>query len=164
MKLDLYFEKQRELEKVVRENLGMSEEEFSSVPMTDKRVFAFKVELAEFSNETAWFKYWKQSHKVKRQETLEELVDCIHFLLAIGIYREYDKYVHELNYEEWLHDPEEYLYQEIMEDSIASSGAWKEVFERLIAIGLKLYYSLDEIQQAYISKNRKNIERQANNY
>ena len=164
MKLELYYEKQLELEKFVCQNIGMEWDEFSSVPMTDKRVFAFKVELAEFSNETGWFKYWKQSHVMKRAETLEELADCIHFIVAIGLHRNYHKFVHELRYEDWLDDPEEILYREIMEDSIASSGLWKEVFERLIAIGIKLGYSLDEIEAAYISKNRKNIERQLNNY
>jgi dimeric dUTPase (all-alpha-NTP-PPase superfamily) len=164
MKLQLYFEKQQELEKVVRENLGMSEEEFFSVPMTDKRVYAFKVEFAEFSNETGWFKYWKQSHKMKRQETLEELVDCVHFLLAIGIYRNYKKFIQTLQWEEWLVPPVELLYTSIMDNPIDSSSKWKRAFEQLICIGIKLGYSLDEIQEMYLLKNSININRQKQNY
>ncbi len=164
MKLQLYYDKQLELEKFVCQNIGMEWGEFTSVPMTDKRVFAFKVELAEFSNETAWFKYWKKSHKIDKAKVLDEFADCVHFIVAIGIHRNYHKFVHELRYEGWLEYPEEQLYREIMEDSIASSGLWKEVFERLIAIGIKLGYSLEEIQTSYLRKNKKNIERQISNY
>lgn len=164
MKLALYYEKQLALEKFVCQNIGMEWDEFSSVPMTDKRVFAFKVELAEFSNETAWFKYWKKSHKIDRAKVLEEFADCVHFIVAIGLHRNYHKFVHELRFEDWLEDPEEILYAEIMEDSIASSGLWKEVFERLIAIMVKMEFTLEDIEKAYLEKNLENINRQKRNY
>jgi dimeric dUTPase (all-alpha-NTP-PPase superfamily) len=164
MKLDLYFEKQRELEQVYMDTLGFSLEEFSSVNMTDKRVYAFKVEFAEFSNETGFFKYWKRSHKMKRQETLEELIDCVHFLLAIGIYRRYDRFVPVIDYTFWTPKPIETLYHEIMNNPISSAGEWKNTFEQLVAIGLKLHYTLDEIQKMYILKNSINVNRQRQNY
>jgi dimeric dUTPase (all-alpha-NTP-PPase superfamily) len=105
MKLEMYYQKQQELEQFVRKNIGMSEEEFSSIEMVDKRIFAFKVELAEFSNETAWFKYWKQSHVMNKANVIEELADCIHFLLAIGIYRNYINFRPELDYSfSWLEE------------------------------------------------------------
>jgi dimeric dUTPase (all-alpha-NTP-PPase superfamily) len=132
--------------------------------MVDKRIFAFKVELAEFSNETAWFKYWKQSHVMNREKVLEELADCIHFLLAIGIYRNYRKFVPDLDYVQWLPFSEGFLYGEIMENPIGSSGQWKNAFEQLIAIGVKLGYTLEEIQLSYLLKNQKNIERQIQKY
>jgi dimeric dUTPase (all-alpha-NTP-PPase superfamily) len=164
MKLELYYEKQLELEKFVCQNIGMEWDEFNSVPMTDKRVFAFKVELAEFSNETGWFKYWKQSHKMDQANTLEEFVDCVHFIVAIGLHRNYNKFIQSLQWEEWLIPPEELLYSSIMENSIDSSSKWKRTFEQLIAIGIKLGYTLDEIETAYLLKNKKNIERQISNY
>jgi dimeric dUTPase (all-alpha-NTP-PPase superfamily) len=164
MKLELYYEKQLELEKFVCQNIGMEWDEFSSVPMTDKRVFAFKVELAEFSNETGWFKYWKQSHKMDRANTLEEFVDCVHFIVAIGLHRNYNKFVHGLGWAAHMECPEELLYRDVMENPIDSSSKWKRAFEQLIAIGIKLGYTLDEIETAYLLKNQKNIERQLNKY
>jgi dimeric dUTPase (all-alpha-NTP-PPase superfamily) len=164
MKLEMFYQKQQELEEFVRKNIGMSYEEFSSVEMVDKRIFAFKVELAEFSNETGWFKYWKQSHKPNMANVIEELADCIHFLLAIGIYREYSKWVPELNYERWVECDELFLYSSIMESRIGSSGQWKEAFEFLIAIGIKLGFDIKQIELAYLLKNQKNIERQLRNY
>jgi dimeric dUTPase (all-alpha-NTP-PPase superfamily) len=164
MNLELFYSKQEELEQFVRKNLGMSEEEFSSVQMVDKRIFAFKVELAEFSNETAWFKYWKQSHVMDRDKVLEELADCIHFLLAIGIYRKYRQFVPELEWERHMIHDEGSMYHYIMENDIGSSGQWKTAFEMLIAIGRKLNYTLEEIELAYYLKNQENIERQMRNY
>jgi dimeric dUTPase (all-alpha-NTP-PPase superfamily) len=164
MKLETYYTKQQELETFVRKNIGMSEEEFSSVEMVDKRIFAFKVELAEFSNETAWFKYWKQSHKMNKANVIEELADCIHFLLAIGIYRKYNKWVPELDWEKWEANTENALYRAIMENPIGSSGQWKDAFEQLIAIGVKLGFDIEQIELAYLMKNKKNIERQLQKY
>ena len=164
MNLELFYSKQEELEQFVRKNLGISEEEFSSVQMVDKRIFAFKVELSEFSNETAWFKYWKQSHVMNGDKTLEELADCIHFLLAIGIYRKYRQFVPELDWECWTEEDEHYLYRKVMENPIGSSGQWKIAFEQLIAIGIKLNYTLEEIELAYYLKNQENIERQMRKY
>jgi dimeric dUTPase (all-alpha-NTP-PPase superfamily) len=164
MNLELFYSKQEELEQFVRKNLGISEEEFSSVQMVDKRIFAFKVELAEFSNETAWFKYWKQSHVMNGDKTLEELADCIHFLLAIGIYRKYRPFVQKLEWKNWMTHSSATLYQDIMESRIGSSGQWKTAFEQLIAIGIKLGYTLEDIELAYLLKQQKNIERQRRNY
>jgi dimeric dUTPase (all-alpha-NTP-PPase superfamily) len=164
MKLELYYDKQQELEQFVRKNIGMTKEEFSSVEMVDKRIFAFKVELAEFSNETGWFKYWKQSHKPNMANVIEELADCIHFLLAIGLYRNYHKFVHELEYDRWLNEDDFYQYNAIMECPINSAGEWKEIFEYLIAIGIRLGFTIEQIELAYLLKNQKNIERQLQKY
>lgn len=161
--IELY-DLQQYLELFVQRNIGMTAEEFSTVPMTDKRVFAFKVELAELSNETAWFKYWKQSHVMDREKVIEEFADCMHFLLAIAIYRNYTKFIKELDWEQWMKVPSEILYSYIMKSEIASSGHWKNAFEQLIAIGIKMDFTLDEMTDAYRAKNKKNIQRQINHY
>lgn len=164
MELNRLYDKQRELELFVQEKTGISAEEFKSVEMVDKRVFALKVELGELSNETAWFKYWKQSHVMDRGKVIEELADCIHFILSIGIYRNYCKFVHELNWQQWMKVPIEHLYRYVMESGIGSSGHWRNAFEHLICIGIKMDFTLDEILAAYDAKNTKNIERQRANY
>lgn len=166
MSLDLtpLYEKQEYLEQFVRQNIGIEESEFSSVPMVDKRVFAFKVEFGEFSNETAWFKYWKQSHVVDREKALEELADCMHFLLAIGIYRKYRQFVKDLDWEFWMYNDKSILYHHVMNNPLSSSGQWRNAFEQLIAIGVKLGFTIEDITLAYFLKHQKNIERQMNNY
>ena len=163
MNLTLFYTKQLELESFVRLNLNIPEEEFVSDMMVDKRIFAFKVELAELANETAWFKYWKQSHKPDPAAVIEELADCIHFLTAIGIYRNY-RFITEITPEPWTNASEQALYGYLMNNDLASSGKWKNAFEQLIAIGLKLGFSLEEQIHAYLAKNKKNVERQKDHY
>ena len=162
--LEPFYAKQEYLEQFVQKNIEMEESEFKSVNMVDKRVFAFKVEFGEFSNETAWFKYWKQSHKMDLAKVIEELADCMHFLLAIGIYREYKKFIPELDYEKWAFMEEHELYHEIMNSPISSSGQWKRAFEHLLAIGMKLGFEIEQMELAYYLKNQKNIERQMSGY
>jgi dimeric dUTPase (all-alpha-NTP-PPase superfamily) len=162
--LKIIEEKQRYLEQFVRSKTDMTEEEFSSVDMMDKRVFAFKVEFAEFANVTAWFKYWKKSHVFNREEALEELADCFHFLAAIGLYRNYYPYIGQLDWKRWSFLDESELYTSIMENDINSSGQWKTVWEYLLQIGMKLGFTVAEMELWYLIKNQKNIERQNSNY
>jgi dimeric dUTPase (all-alpha-NTP-PPase superfamily) len=164
MNLKLFYEKQETLEQFVRHNAKMTEEVFSSIPMVDKRVFAFKVEFGELANETAWFKYWKKSHKVDRDKVLEELADCIHFLVAIGIYRKYREFIQRLDWQRHMTEETDELYRKVMESPIDSSAKWMRTFARLIAIGVKLGFTLEEIELGYLAKNQKNIERQLLNY
>lgn len=164
MNIKSLYAAQMELEQVVREKCGMTEAELSSVSMMDNRIFAFKVEFAEFSNETAWFKYWKQSHKQDKANIIEELADCIHFLLTIGIHRNYHTFVHSLDWEIWREEPTEFLYLEIMNSPLRSAAQWKTSFEKLIAIGVQLGFDITQIELAYFMKNNKNVERALNNY
>jgi dimeric dUTPase (all-alpha-NTP-PPase superfamily) len=164
MNLKIYFDKQRKLEQFVQQNIGMDAEEFVSVPMMDKRVFAFKVEFGEFCNEVGFFKYWKQSHVLQREKVLEELADCIHFLLAIGLHRNYWKFIKEIDYNFWQSKEIETLYHEVMNSPIGSSGQWKNTIEQLFCIGIKLGFNIDEIELWYHIKHQKNIERQINKY
>lgn len=164
MKLKEFYEKQKYLENFVMSRCELSEEEFSSVGMIDKRIFAFKVEFGEFANETGWFKYWKKSHVINQDHALEELADCIHFLLAIGIYCKYEQHVPELDWQRWDFLDEQELYTSIMESGLHSSGQWKSVFEYLICIGVKAGFSIEQIELNYYLKNQKNIERQFSGY
>jgi dimeric dUTPase (all-alpha-NTP-PPase superfamily) len=122
------------------------------------------VELAEFANEVAWFKYWKQSHVMKLDKVLEELADVMHFFLSVGVSRNYHTFVSELEPKQWLNLPMDFLFRSIMENSIDSSGRWKSSFEQLIAIGLMLGFEEEQMLLAYHLKNQENIERQLRNY
>jgi dimeric dUTPase (all-alpha-NTP-PPase superfamily) len=163
--IEKLFTKQRELDTYIIQNIGMSAEDFHDTLTVDKRVFALKVELAEFANETGWFKYWKRSHRLKRKETLEELADVVHFFLSVGLSRRYTfPQMMELDPFKYVGDKQELLFTELMENPIKSSGNWKACFEMLLAIGIKLGFTLGEIETAYYAKHAENIERQKRNY
>ncbi|WP_394139575.1 dUTP diphosphatase [Cytobacillus oceanisediminis] len=156
------FDLQIELDHAIAKNLNI-ENDFNNVYYVDKRVFALKVEVAEFANEVGFFKYWKQSHQIDRVKTLEELADVIHFFLSVGISRKYT-FVKELDSLAWKKVPMEQLFQYLLNNNFDSSGKWKNGFEQLICIGFKLGYTANEMIQAYKSKREINFKRQEESY
>jgi dimeric dUTPase (all-alpha-NTP-PPase superfamily) len=162
MNIENLLQMQKELDIAIAKNLNM-EDEFNSVEIVDQRVFALKVELGEFANETGFFKYWKQSHTMNRAATIEELADVMHFLLSVGNSRKYN-FIKEISPKEWNKVPMGRLFFYIMENNLNSSGYWKNAFEHLICIGLKLGFTEEEMLQAYQDKNAKNYARQAAGY
>lgn len=162
MNIEPLFELQYELDGVIAKNLKL-EHVFNAVEYVDKRIFALKTEIAEFANEVGWFKYWKQSHVIDRDKTLEELADVIHFFLSVGISRKY-RFVKAIQPEGWDKVPLEHLFQYLMNNNFESSGSWLNGFEQLMCIGLKLGYTEEEMIAAYKVKRQKNFLRQASGY
>jgi Uncharacterized protein conserved in bacteria len=157
MNIEELLHMQQELDIAIAKNLNM-EDEFNSVEIVDQRVFALKVELGEWANVVGWFKYWKQSHVVDREESLEEQADFLHFLLSIGNSRKYT-FIKEIHPERWEKVPVGRLFIYLMENNYDSSGKWLNAFEQLICIGLKLGYTEEEMVQAYKRKRDINFAR-----
>jgi dimeric dUTPase (all-alpha-NTP-PPase superfamily) len=155
-------EMQKELDIAIAQNLGM-EDDFNSVEIVDQRVFALKVELGEFANETGWFKYWKQSHIINQEAALEEWADVLHFLLSIGNSRKYT-FIKEIHPEKWELVPVGRLFIYLMSNEYDSSGKWLNAMEQLCCIGLKLGYTEEEMLQAYKEKREENFSRQNRGY
>jgi dimeric dUTPase (all-alpha-NTP-PPase superfamily) len=155
-------EMQKELDIAIAQNLGM-EDEFNSVEIVDQRVFALKVELGEFANEVGFFKYWKRSHVVNQEATLEEWADVLHFLLSVGNSRKYT-FITEIHPEKWELVPVGVLFQYMMNNQYDSSGKWLNAMEQLFCIGLKLGYTEQEMIQAYKEKREENFARQKRGY
>lgn len=164
MELSSLYAEQDKLDQFIIKNLNMSPEEFSSVENIDKRVFALKVEIAEFANEVGWFKYWKQSHVMKQDKVLEELADVMHFFLSVAISRRYHTFIPEVDPQQWSKVPLEHLFRYIMQNTYSSSGQWKNGFEQLMMIGIKLGFEPEQMILAYYLKNQENVERQVRNY
>ena len=79
------FELQRKLDQriIVNHNL---QEDF----LLKKKILALQVEIGELANETRCFKYWSKKGPSEKSIILEEYVDCIHFILSIGIEKNYE--------------------------------------------------------------------------
>jgi dimeric dUTPase (all-alpha-NTP-PPase superfamily) len=162
MNIENLLEQQKELDISIAKNLQI-EDDFNSVELVDQRIFALKVELSEFANETGWFKYWKKSHIINQAATLEELADVLHFVLSVGNSRKYT-FIKEIDPVQWDLVPIGRLFIYIMENAFDSSGKWKNAIEQLFCIGIKLGYSEAEIVQAYNDKNQENYARQSRGY
>jgi dimeric dUTPase (all-alpha-NTP-PPase superfamily) len=129
--------------------------------VADLKITAFKVELGELGNETRFFKFWSKKPMSPKEVILEEFVDGIHFLLSIGLEREWDKFIKEVSASPFDKEkPFIELFNSLFEAGFHSAGEWKRMFGYYLAIGEKLGFNEDDIEIAYVKKNEKNHQRQ----
>lgn len=157
-------EMQRVLDNRIKERFGKGYD-FGSYYAIEDKVFAFHTEMHELANEIGFFKVWKQSHEMDRGNVLEELVDVIHFLLSVGITKGYDNVVKRVEaFSLWEEYPMIELFNEVRRNDLESIGKYTLAFSLVLGIAKKLDFSEMEIEYAYHHKNKKNHERQDENY
>lgn len=152
-------------------------------------LLAFKSELGEAANEFRGFKYWSQDREPRGAALLEELIDCIHFLLSIGntTYALHlaDDFGNRLFYPDllisttWqeLRAEHEETYNKRMSEKFNSvfmaivhfedKQDYKQyllTFQRLLDLTALLGFTLQEVVGAYDAKNAKNHDRQGAGY
>ncbi|MBD7984426.1 dUTP diphosphatase [Sporosarcina sp. Sa2YVA2] len=173
MNLNKLFETQRKLdEKIVKEK-GLEGQDLLSM-----KILALQVELGELANEWRGFKFWSENREPRtnipvtawgepyKNPLLEEYVDCLHFILSIGmevgvyrfdydsinpIYKESDvttQFLRAIDYTIGLRDDDYCL----------------ELLQTFIYLGEMLGFTWDEIETAYYAKNAINHERQESGY
>ncbi|PIC67712.1 dUTPase [Sporosarcina sp. P21c] len=161
MKLHQLFEMQRALDTYIQKN-HQTKETFT------ERGLALLVELSELANETRCFKFWSTKGPSADHVILEEYVDSIHFLLSLGIEKNFD------GLEEWpTRDvKEQNLTQQFIQtgqsiytflDSLTFED-YKEIWVNYGALANTLGFTEDQIIQAYIDKNEENYARQRSGY
>lgn len=149
-----------------------------------KKILALQVELGELANELPEvFKFWsKKKNNYKR--ALEEYVDCLHFILSIGL--EKKKFIDfEMELKATFDDLIVYkdetitkqfnnlflevglLYDATHDSAYAFKNefeSYSNVFSCFIGLGELLGFTEDEIEQAYFAKNKVNHQRQEDGY
>lgn len=147
--------------------------------LLDKKILALQVELGELANEWRGFKFWSKNQSPQdfhlengklKNPLLEEYVDCMHFILSIG-----------LNIGVKSYDPIKLIS---LTNDITGQfntifkliGQWEKVFlfidhdpyhvvvNEFLNLGEKLGFTWKQIEQAYLDKNKINHERQLNGY
>ncbi|AQQ52835.1 dUTP diphosphatase [Planococcus lenghuensis] len=161
MKLDRLFEMQRELDSYIQTNQGIEEDVFR------KKGLALLVELSELANETRCFKFWSVKGPSAREVLLEEFVDSLHFILSLGIEKDLDVLT------EW---PEAITDTDLTELFLCTQAAvhafldtyrmsnYLTIWSCYGAIRDVLGFSEAEVIDAYLAKNKKNYDRQQQNY
>lgn len=157
--------------------------------LLDKKILSLQVELGELANEWRGFKFWSENQEpraevfttspkpneplvIKKNPLLEEYVDCLHFILSIGndlginehqdfcgtgtknvitLFAKINRYVAELWWE--CHD-----------NGKEKSVKWLFALANFISLGEHLGFAWEQIEQAYLDKNKVNHERQENGY
>ncbi len=161
MNLQKLFYMQQELDRYIQSNRNVEHSVFR------KKVLALQVELSELANETRCFKFWSTKGPSDKNTLLEEYVDCIHFLLSLGIEKGFD------SLEEW---PAPLKEQELTELFLlahqgvsgfaeqATQEAYLHLWQTFGALAQSLGFSYEEVLGAYLDKNETNYKRQQQGY
>lgn len=161
MKLTQLFKMQKELDAFIQNNREESTDVFQ------EKGLALLVELAELANETRSFKFWSTKGPSPDEVILEEYVDSIHFMLSLGIEKEFDQMV------TWPRGEvtgdlttifvktTESILQFLNELTFES---YENIWIHYAAVAEKLGFTPDDIIKAYILKNEENYKRQEEGY
>lgn len=161
MNLKKLYELQKNLDDRIREQHNLQ-----GVSLLSKKTLALNVEVGELANETRCFKYWSDKKPAGTEKILEEYVDCLHFILAIGIEKEYDDTFIELKGTDY-DITEQFLtiYIDINDFMVCSSkDHYITLFEDFLSLGKTLGFSEEEIEDAYVKKDIINHKRQDEGY
>lgn len=156
------FEMQKQLDSHIKKKHGLEQ-----VDLFDKKVLALLVELGELANETRSFKFWSTKAPSSKEIILEEYVDGVHFILSLGLIKDYQKDYYEIIEETELDVTKQFLnvYENMMRFSKKSTEAhYKKLFSSYLHLGKLLGFSEEEIFHAYVSKNEVNYLRQKQGY
>lgn len=163
MNLTELFGMQKKLDKRIIKEKGLEGQD-----LLLNKVLALQVELGELANEWQGFKHWKVNPKPKKG-MLEEYVDCLHFLLSIGLdikmtYITPYSYICPLSstileaFTSLIADAEHFLIEDDRELT------YTRYFCQFIGLGEMLGFTWEQVVQAYKDKNEVNHQRQENGY
>lgn len=163
MNWETLFTMQQQLDQRIETEHGLENED-----LFRKKVMALLVELGELANETRCFKFWSTKPSKEDEVILEEYVDGLHFILSLGLEKEY-RYMGQVEQQETGEDSlteqfhkvfgEVHLFQES-----PTEMHYQQLFKMFIDLGVKLGFSEQSIQDAYFQKNEVNHQRQEDGY
>ena len=130
---------------------------------------ALIVELAELANEVRSFKFWSHKQSSPDNIVLEEYVDGIHFITSICIHFNLDDYVFELPNNILAEKDKKTLTRKFTQlltevADINNSTTAKAWYQEYLMFGFILGFKIEQILDAYITKNLVNHKRQDENY
>ncbi|MGI8381685.1 dUTP diphosphatase [Priestia megaterium] len=181
MNLTKLFDMQRVLDQRIIDN----HPELKGQDNLDWKVLALQVELGECANEHRGFKKWSNDQEprtawkqpsyrggyIERNLLLEEYVDCLHFILSIGIELELTdieiwSIQEEGNTSQFLKCFEAInsLYLVYRVDGQVTKEIYENLFGTFVELGEILGFTWEQIEQAYFGKNEINHIRQEQGY
>ncbi len=162
MKLETLFEIQRVLNNRIVEEHGLDVNE-----LRNKKFLSLLTELGELANETRCFKYWSNKGPSPKDVILEEYVDCLHFILTIGLDHGFEKVNPSFDEGENKDVTQQFinLFLDVNELIIyPSKESYQDMLEEFFRLGILLNFSKKEIYDAYLEKNKINHIRQDKKY
>lgn len=161
----MHFEELFRIQKELDEKI-LEQHNLKGADLIPAKILALQVELGELANETRCFKYWSKKDPSPKRVILEEYVDCLHFILSIGLEIGFTNL--ELSGCESEGEIVKKFHEVISRTSSLCNELSKEnyiaLFKSFLQLGKDLGYNWEEIEEAYLEKNRVNHQRQAEGY
>lgn len=175
-------EKLFEMQKVLRDRIGYNEPD-----RFNKLILALLVELGECANEWRGFKFWSvnqlphtsavrvpcmmEEDKEFYNPLLEEYVDGLHFVLELGLdVAEKDRWFGNYTTRDIttqfnnVYDDVLNLWNSHNADSIHVDHQYEQLINGYLGLGEMLGFTWEQIEQAYMEKNKINHVRQETGY
>lgn len=187
MNLNELFETQKKLDAGIVERKVLEGQD-----LLPEKILALLTELGELSNEWRGFKFWKEDKEPRIHATehdffsdevirewnplLEEYVDCLHFILSIGLELGFERINFKASRDEYLSHRIDFkaesvtlqfnnVFRFVVEfDEEPLSDEFVSVVLSFVVLGELLGFTWDQIETAYYDKNKINHERQNTNY
>ena len=168
MNLSKLFKIQKQLDDRIVKEKGLEGQD-----LLDKKILALQVKLGELANELPEvFKFWSNK-KNNYEKTLEELVDCWHFVLSIGNDIGFDlenddkKVILSYGIDNLINDL--YMWTSGMKDynkleTVDHTLDFNYIYKTLYRLGKEIGFSWEQIEQSYLDKNKINHERLESGY
>jgi dimeric dUTPase (all-alpha-NTP-PPase superfamily) len=158
-----FYKMQDELDRRIESERGLEGENLLS-----EKILALLVEVGELANETRCFKFWSSKPASPKDIILEEYVDGLHFVLSIGLVSPFDLPEKvEIDHSE-TNTVQGFLtvYEDIerFKSEADDVNKYVRLLEHYLMIGRILGFTVDEIKDAYLSKNEVNHTRQDQGY
>ncbi|AQU79745.1 dUTP diphosphatase [Planococcus faecalis] len=186
MNLDKLFEVQRGLDAEIEKNHPTAADE----DRLAKRILALQVELGECANEWRGFKFWSANQEARtkvpttlptpknwnvdtverkyKNPLLEEYVDCLHFILSIGLHLGFEgRSIARLKTLPQYSLIDQFL--EVANDVLELYYAldfrgYENLMTSFVILGEMLGFTWEQIETAYMKKNQINYQRQDTGY
>lgn len=165
MNLNNLYNLQKNLDIKISENHNLINDDLIS-----HKILALQVEVGELANETRCFKFWSLKKSSSKAIIIEEFVDCLHFILSIGLTLDFDNTkIEELcTYpcsSNNLTDSFLKLFDAISSfKNMFSKENYVDMFSKFLYLGKQLDFTPLEIEEAYLYKNNVNHKRQEEGY
>ena len=161
MNISELYEMQRELD-----NRICKEHRLEGKNLVPSKILALQVELGELANETRCFKFWSGRGPSSEEVILEEYVDCLHFILSIGLESGLtDINLVRIDNDNNLIDQFQNIFTRIVAfQHEPTLDNYEMLFAHFLLLGGKLGFSEEKIYLAYLRKNRVNHQRQDEGY
>jgi dimeric dUTPase (all-alpha-NTP-PPase superfamily) len=152
------FEKQRQLDEYIVKTKGLEGQD-----LLPNKILALQVELGELANEWRGFKHWSDDREPRREKMLEEYVDCLHFMISIGLE------IHAQPQLAYTPEKDETVLQQIQHmfgvvRLCYANNQWQWSMAVFLGLGEMLGFTWEEIEAAYNAKWQENIRRQQTGY